>query len=194
MVFGRGRTAYFQFHVGEHRLPRVRTYTYLGVTLHKRLCWAAHVDELLRRGECKMAACLSWTNSAILSLSFVERIFQTYVRPAVCFGLEFVPASTQLRHFQTRFQQWGRRLLMWPRGSPGVAVQGQLGRQDVNTMRFSQATCLFARLLSLPRSCLAARVAKHAASEPNSWLCSTLRELQQLGAPHLRDFGIASGC
>ena len=61
-------------------------------------------------------------------------------------------------------------------------------------MRLSQATCLSARLLSLPRSCLAARIAEHAASEPNSWLCSTLRELQQLGAPRPRDFGIVSGC
>ena len=77
-----------------------------------------------------MAASLFWTGSADLPPSFVERIFQTYVHPSVCLGLELVPASPQTARFQTRVLQWGRRLLGWPRGSPSLAVQGQLGWCD----------------------------------------------------------------
>ena len=32
-----------------------------------------------------------------------------------------------MARFQTRVLQWGRHLLCWPRGSPNLAVQGQLG-------------------------------------------------------------------
>ena len=72
-----------------------------------------HVDALLRRGERKMAACVSWTSVVNLPLCFVERIFKNYVCPSARFGLEFVPAGPQLRRCQTRFLQWGRRLLAW---------------------------------------------------------------------------------
>ena len=72
MVFGRGHANAQGFHVGDLNLPRVRSCTYLGVTLQERLSWSLHVDELLRRRERKMAACLSWTSSANLPLSFVE--------------------------------------------------------------------------------------------------------------------------
>ena len=44
-------------------------------------------DELLRRGERKIATCLSWTAFANLPLTFLERIFQCNVRPSVCFLL-----------------------------------------------------------------------------------------------------------
>ena len=39
-----------------------------------------HVGDLLDRFARKTAACLSWTSSANLPLSFVERIYQTYAR------------------------------------------------------------------------------------------------------------------
>ena len=133
-----------------------------------------------------MVACLSWTSIAVLPLSFVEHILQMYVLPAVCFGLEYVPGGTQFRRFRTRLQQWGLRLPMWSRGSPGDATR--------STLRLSQVACLSARLLNLPRSCFTARIAQHAAFEPSFWLCSKLRELQQLGILHPRDFGAVSGC
>ena len=81
-----GRITSNQFRMGECILPHVSSYTYLGVTLHQRLSWTRRVDELLRRGECKMAACTSWTNAANLPVSFDERIFQAYVRPSPCSG------------------------------------------------------------------------------------------------------------
>ena len=46
MIFGRGRAAVPQFHVGEHGVAHVRNYAYLRVTLHG----LRHVDELLRGG------------------------------------------------------------------------------------------------------------------------------------------------
>ena len=98
---------------GEHSLSHVRTYTHLGVTLRERLCLASRVnDEFLRHGEHKMGAYRSWTNSAVLPLSLVECNFERLERLAVCFGLEVVLAGIQLRRSQSRFQQWGRRLLM----------------------------------------------------------------------------------
>ena len=147
---GRGRTRAPAFSLGGQVLPRVKTYTYLGVSLRENLSWKGHIDHLLARGERKMAACLFWTRSADLPLSFVERIYQTYVHPSVCFGLEFVSAGPQIARFQTRLLQWGRRLLGWPRGSPNLAVQGQLGWHDAETIRLVQAAGLWARLLSLP--------------------------------------------
>ena len=86
------------------------------------------------------------------------------------FGLEFVPAGSQLRRFQTRFLQWGRRLLAWPRGSPGVVVQGQLGWHDVVTVHLTQAAGLCARLLSLPPHCCAVRIAQYACTQSQSWI------------------------
>ena len=49
------------------------------------ISFPGHVDELLRRGERKIAACLSWTAFANLPLTFLERIFQCNVCPSVCF-------------------------------------------------------------------------------------------------------------
>ena len=37
MTFGRGRATVPPLHVGEHALPRVRSYTYFAATLHERL-------------------------------------------------------------------------------------------------------------------------------------------------------------
>ena len=71
-------------------LPHVKSYPYFGIVFHEKLRWKPHVDYLLKRGECKNAACLSWTNAENLPVSFVDRIFQTYVRPSACFGLEFL--------------------------------------------------------------------------------------------------------
>ena len=125
-----------------------------------------------------MAACLSWTSSANLPLSFVERIYQTYVHPSVTFGLELIPAGPQLAGFQKRILQWGRRLLGWPQGSPSLVVQGQLAWPDASTIRLSRAAGLWARLLSLPRGCLAGHVAR----------------LPTTFVPHPAVWGIHSGC
>ena len=182
------------FHVGTHVLPRVYQCTYLGVTIDARLSWTHHVNELLRRGERKMAACLSWTRSADLPVCFVERIFQTYVCPSVCFGMEFVDPAPQIRRFQTRLLQWGRRLLLWPRGSPGVVVQGQLGWQDASTLRLQQAADLWARLLSLPANCNAAHIVRYAASQPHSWVHLLISELNSVGVPRPDTSGIHMGC
>ena len=138
------------------RFPQSQVLTNLGITLHERLGWTQHIDELLCRGERKLAACVSWTQSATLPLFFVERIFHSYVRPSACFGLEFVPKGAQIRRFQARLIKWGRRLLTWPHGSPRVAVQGQLGWHDADTLRLSHAAGLCARLLCLPPHCFAA--------------------------------------
>ena len=56
-VFGRSRagTQHVLFHVGEHVLPHVSTYTYVGITLHERLGWTQHIDELSCRGERKLS-------------------------------------------------------------------------------------------------------------------------------------------
>ena len=96
-----------------------------------------------------MAASSFWTGSANLPLLFVEHLFQTYVHPSICFGLEFVTVSPQLAHFQTRLLQWGRRMPGWLRGSPSLAVQGQLAWHDACTTRLILAAGLWARLLSL---------------------------------------------
>ena len=194
MVFGRGRVAIPPFHVGTHVLPCVYQYTYLEVTIDARLSWTHHVSELLRRGEHKMATCLSWTRSADLPICFVERIFQTYVRPSVCFGMEFVDPGPQIRRFQTKLLQWGRRLLLWPRSGPGVVVPGQLGWQDASTLRLQQAASLWARLLSLPANCSAAHTVRYAASQPNSWVHLLVSQLSSVGVPRPHTCGIHMGC
>ena len=154
----------------------MKQYTYLGVSLNERLSWKNHVDHLLGQGERKMAACLFWTGSANLPLSFVERLFQTYVHASICFGLKFVTASPQLARFQTRLLQC-RRVLGWPRGSPSLAVQGQLAWHDACTTRLILAAGLWARLLSLPRGCFAGHLAYAASQHSQSWVCSLAHEL-----------------
>ena len=93
-------------------------------------------------------------------------LFSAYVRPSVCFGLEFVTKDRQLQRVNTRFFQWGRRLLMWPRGAPTAAVQGQLGWFDVRYSRLLSAAGLWARLLSISSRSVAADVARVAATSP----------------------------
>ena len=141
-----------------------------------------------------MAACLFWTRSADLPLSFVERIYQTYVHPSVCFGLEFVSAGPQIARFQTRLLQWGRRLLGWPRGSPNLAVQGQLGWHDAETIRLVQAAGLWARLLSLPPVCFAGKLARSADQHPSFWISVVSRDLASPGVPHPAEWSIHPGC
>ena len=50
-----------------------------------------------------MAACLFWTGSAELPLTFVERIYQAYVHPSMNLGLECVPQGPQLARYQNAF-------------------------------------------------------------------------------------------
>ena len=141
-----------------------------------------------------MAACLSWTNAENLPVSFVDRIFQTYVRPSACFGLEFLTDGSQLKRFQTRLLQWGKRLLMWPQGAPGIVVQGQLAWHSANTIRLMQAASLWARLLSLPHNCFAAQLARFATAHSRSWLSSFDTELSAAGVQHPFNWGIPAGC
>ena len=159
VVFGRNRAGVhrFRFHVGEHVLPRVSAYTYLGSLSMSAWFGRTISASFLCRGERKLAACASWTSSTSLQLHFVERIFQSYVRPSACLGLEFVPQGPHIRRFQSRLCTWGRRLLAWPNGSPRIAVQGQLGWHDADTLRLSQAASL-----SLPAHCFAAQFAEYA--------------------------------
>ena len=84
VVFGRRRagTQHVRFHVGEHVLPRVTTYTYLGITLRERLGWTQHIDELLCRGERKLAACVSWTVSHFAT--FLRGAHFPFLRATVC--------------------------------------------------------------------------------------------------------------
>ena len=60
MIFGRGRGRAnpLVFFLGGQLLPRVKTYTFLRVALHEKLSWKVHIDQLLARGERKMATCL----------------------------------------------------------------------------------------------------------------------------------------
>ena len=92
-----------------------------------------HVGDKLRRGERNKAASLSWTSSASLPVPW---FFATYVDPSAFFGLEFVQPGSQL---QTRSNQWGRRLLMWPSGAPSAAVQRQLGWSNIWSARLVSA-------------------------------------------------------
>ena len=126
---GRARCRRMHVHVGGHKIPIVRICTYLGVVFHKNLNWSHHVDNVLSRGEQNIAACLSWTASHTdhLPVHFMEKTFCSYVRPSACFGLELLPNSRHLQRLSARMFQWGRRLLMWPRGAPTAAAQGQLG-------------------------------------------------------------------
>ena len=84
MCFGPGcpRRRLPEFRVGTLLLPVVRSYVYLGVVFQSNLGWRQHVDHLMSRGERKMAACLSWTASALLPVSFTHRIFRSYVCPS----------------------------------------------------------------------------------------------------------------
>ena len=99
MCFGPGcpRRRLPEFRVGTLLLPVVRSYVYLGVVCQSNLGWRQHVDHLMSRGERKMAACLSWTASALLPVSFTHRIFWSYVCPSALYGLAFVPGGGTAR-------------------------------------------------------------------------------------------------
>ena len=130
----------------------MQTYTYLGIIFHENLRWKHHVNHLLARGEARVAACLTWTASEDLPVCLSERIFQTYVRPSASFGLEFVMDEPELQRLNAKLFQWGRRLLMWPRGAPTAAVQGQLGWLNIQCSRLLRVAGLWARLLCVPPS------------------------------------------
>ena len=123
------------------------------------------------RGECRMAACLSWTASHTdyLPLHFIKKLFRAYVQPSVCFGLELVPDSSHLQRANARMFQRGLRLLLWLRGVLTAATQGQLGWRDLSWSRLLQAAGLLVRSLSLPCTCFAGRIAKDACAEQTSW-------------------------
>ena len=74
---------------------------------HDRKCWRHHVDHVLCRGEQRVAACVSWTqsNSQQFPLSFCNQISNAYVRPSVFFGLEFVAEDRKLQQVKARFFQ-----------------------------------------------------------------------------------------
>ena len=108
-------------------------------------------------------------------------------------GWSSCPLPT-LQRFQTSLWQWGRRLLAWPAGSPGVAVQGQLGWHDADTTRLCRAASLCARLMSLPPDCYAGHIVRYASCQPQSWVHSILVEVCNAGVPHPHDSGIHMGC
>ena len=83
---------------------------------------------------------------------------------------------------------------MWPRGAPGIVVQGQLAWHSANTIRLMQAASLWARLLSLPHNCFAAQLARFATAHSQSWLSSLDTELSAAGVQHPFNWGIHAGC
>ena len=85
---------------------------------------------------------------------FVERIFYSYVRPLVCFGLEFVPQGAQTRRFQARVNKNGVDVCSWAAWQPTASL------------------CV--RLLCLPSHCFAAQIAQCALNQPRSWVREVL--------------------
>ena len=61
-----------------------------------------------------------------------------------------------------RMYQWGKRLLLWPRGASTVAVQGELGWLGVHCKRLLRLASPWARLIRLSGKCLAGRIADFA--------------------------------
>ena len=163
--------------------------------MQQNLSWKKHADQLLARGESRFAACISWTSASSehLPISFTERIFQSYVAPSACFGLEFINTATQLRRIDVRMVPWGKRLLTWPRGAPTAAVQGELGWLGVNCIRLLRLAGLWARLACLSGKCLAARMAQFASNVEFSFINAAANELMSIGVAHPATWGIGPG-
>eukprot|EP00439_Symbiodinium_sp_Y106_P041596 s274_g5.t1 len=81
----------------------------------------------------------------------ITGLLRAYVQPSVCFGLVLVPPSRHVQRVNVRVFRCGRCLLMWTWGAAAAATEGQLGR-----------------LLSLPYTCLAARIARDTYAEQTS--------------------------
>ena len=81
-------------------------------------------------------------------------------------------------------QSWPprRRLQRWPRVSPNLAVQGQLGWHDAETTRLIQAAGLWARL-SLPVNCFEEHLARHADNIPSSWVSVSVISRTHIAGP-----------
>ena len=198
MWFHAGRRPRTQLYLSTHAIPYVQTYRYLGVVLHERFTWKPHVLHVLARGEQRMAACLLWATRASLPLAWVNQIFHTYVLPSALYGIEHISEPAALALFRKRFLQWGRRLLMWPAGAPGVAVIGELGWLDLDAHWTLRSASLFARLLQIrglrSRPCVPARVSEVAESWPTSWMSVIRRRLQFERVPDPASWAVGPNC
>ena len=77
LLFGPSRRRDARMHfLGTHHVPLVQTYIYLRAVLQQNLDWKENVDQILARGERRLAACLSWTatSSEHLPVCFTQRI------------------------------------------------------------------------------------------------------------------------
>ena len=148
--------------------------------------------KLLARGEGRFAACLSWTatSSEHLPVCFTERIFLNHVASSACFGIEFIHTDTQLRRTDVRMYQWGKRLLLWPRRAPTVAVQGELGWLGVHCIRLPRLASLWARVIRLSGKCSAGRIADLAKNVQSSFIYAAANELVCMGVAHPATWGI----
>ena len=112
------------------------------------------------------------------------------------YGTHFLDAIC-LVQLDGKLRQWGRRLLGWPAGAPGVAVLGELGWAPLAMEAKRLQYGLFARLSSAgahsARRRLAARVFQFALHCPRFWAHSTAQGLRIDGVVLPSSFGIGPG-
>ena len=128
--------------------------------------------------------------------NFRTSLFRSYVLPSLLYGSQFLDEPS-VRLLDKKMRQFGRRLLMWPRGAPGAAVVGELGwcplSVEVRRLQFS----LFSRLSAAGGTddgrTLASRVFNYAVRSPGSWAHDVKLLLQSTGSPLPADVGVLPG-
>ena len=136
---------------GEHVLPRVSTYTYLGITLPDRLGWTQHIDELLCQGERKLAACVSCTQSTTLPLLFVLRIFHSYVRTVCLFRVGVCTARCSNSPVSNWVNKMGPTFAYLATWQPSCRCPGPTRCASLKQQAFAHVCSAFL-LIALPRS------------------------------------------
>ena len=86
--------------------------------------------------------------------------------------------------------QWGKRLLVWPRGAPTVAVEGELGWLGVQCTRLLRLASVWARRIRLSGKCLAGRIADKAKNVHSSFIYVAANEFVCMGVAHPATWGI----
>ena len=85
-----------------------------------------HAAQRIDKSTGEFHQCLGWPENRGLCTNFRTSLFGSYVLPSLLDGSEFSDEPS-VRLLDRKMRQFGRRLLMWPRGAPGAAVVGELG-------------------------------------------------------------------
>ena len=182
MVWGKGRQPAARTNIvlrlGEHFLPYVSTYKYMGVRIASSGSWFPHFQYMADKVKSKPSEIVAWARRYEVILPVVVRLWELYVHRAVTFGAVICePTRTDTQTLDRAQRQAGRRILGFRRSVPGPAILADLGWNTFSTDLTFERAAFLGRVCTIANSYMQA-ILEASSLQQSSWVALTVLKMQ----------------